>query len=128
VINQPLHMLVLAMLSSLLMTACGGGGNDAAERPQASTTSAAPLAVNVQLEGCVVNSEWMGARDTAVHVRTVDGRMVGTAFTNRQGVFVATVPARSTIVLDTAADGPGEIVLNTGSGSLSVAACLRTDL
>jgi hypothetical protein len=70
----------------------------------------------------------VGAPDTAVHVRTADGRLVGTTATNWRGVFVVTIPARSALVLDTDATGRGEIALNTGSGPFSVSACLRKDL
>jgi hypothetical protein len=49
---------------------------------------------------------------------------VGTTFTNSRGVFVVTVPARSSIVLDTAVAGPGGLVLDTGSSALTVASCL----
>jgi hypothetical protein len=124
--NTPTLVLATAMLSSLLLAGCGGSDNDSAEQAQASSPSVAPA--SVRIEGCVVNSQWGGARDTAVHLRTADGRVLGTAFTNRQGVFVATVPARSAIVLDTAASGPGEIVLNTGNDSMAVGACLLAAL
>jgi predicted small secreted protein len=129
VINKSLIVLASVMLSSLLIAGCGGGsgdGNDAAEPPQTTALSVAPA--NVQLEGCVVNSQWGGAPDTAVHVRTADGRLLATVFTGRQGVFVVTVPTRSAIVLDTDVAGAGEITLNTGSGSFSVGACLRSEL
>jgi hypothetical protein len=126
--TKPLLILASAMLSSLLVAGCGGGGsgNDVAEQPQPSSRSAAPA--SVQLEGCVVSPEWMGAPGTAVHVRTADGRIVGTAFTNPRGVFVVTVPARTDIVLTTVAAGSSEISLNTGGGSFSLGACLLADL
>ena len=123
-INKPSFILAPAMLSGLLVAGCGGG-NDVAE-PSQPSPQAAPA--SVQLEGCVVNSEWMGASGRAVHVRTADGRIVGTAFTNPSGVFVVTVPARTAIVLTTVAAGPGEIALDTGSGSFSLGACLLADL
>lgn len=126
--TKPLIILAPAILSSLLVAGCGGGGsgNDVAEQPQTSPQSVAPA--SVQVEGCVVNSEWMGAPGTAVHVRTADGRIVGTAFTNRRGIFVVSVPARTAIVLTTVAAGPGEIALDTGSASFSLGACLLADL
>ncbi len=130
-IKKFLSIAALSALSSLLVTGCGGGGssssdNDAAQVALASRQTAATA--TVQLEGCVVDSQWMSAPATAVHVRRADGRVVGTAFTNRRGVFVMTVPARTDIVLDTAVAGPGEMAFNTGSVSFSASACLLADL
>jgi len=82
----------------------------------------------VRLEGCVVDGQWMGAPGTAVHVRMADGRAVGTAITNAQGVFVMAVPAQSAIVLDTDVQATGGLVLNTGNAALSVAGCLVAGL
>ena len=125
-IEKTLRSFAPLVLASALLAGCGGGGVDGAETPQASSQTAA--AATVQIEGCVVDSQWMGVAASAVHVRASDGRLLGTAFTNRQGVFVVTVPVRIGIVLDTADSGPGEIALNTGSASLSVGACLLTGL
>jgi hypothetical protein len=125
--RKPL-VLMFAMLTSLPIVGCGGGASDnvPAEQPLATAQSVQPT--TVRLEGCVVNSQWMGASDIAVHLRTAEGRVVGTVFTNRQGVFFATVPSRSAIVLDTVASGPGEISLDTGNDSLSASGCLLADL
>ena len=128
-IEKTLRSFAPLVLASALLAGCGGGGVDGAETPQASSqTAAAAAAATVQIEGCVVDSQWMGVAASAVHVRASDGRLLGTAFTNRQGVFVVTVPVQIGIVLDTADSGPGEIALNTGSASLSVGACLLTGL
>lgn len=75
----------------------------------------------------MVDSHDVGAPGNAVHVRTAAGRTVGTAFTNSAGVCVVTVPARSANVVDTTEAGPGGLALNTGSGPLSVTACLFAD-
>jgi hypothetical protein len=105
----------------MLLAGCGGGDDGVLQVAAA----AQPMAkASVQLEGCVVGTDWLGAADTAVHVRTADVRTVGTTFTNSRGVFVVTVPARSSIVLDTAVAGPGGLVLDTGSSALTVASCL----
>ena len=121
-------VLALAAISASLFVAGCGGGNDAAAQPLALPIQNTQAALSVQLEGCVVTADSMAARDTPVQVRTADGRMVGTAFTDDRGVFVVTVPARSGIVLATAMGGSGEFALNTGNGSLSVAACLQSNL
>jgi len=116
--------VALSALSSLLTTGCGGGGTEAVAAPVAARQAAA--AASVQLEGCVVDAQWMGAAGVAVHARTADGRAVGTAFTNPRGVFVMTVPARSGIVVDITSDAQGGLALNTGSVAVSVASCLLT--
>lgn len=107
--------------ASLLLAGCNGGDDGVLQVAAA----AQPMAkASVQLEGCVVGTDWLGAADTAVHVRTADGRTVGTTFTNSRRVFVVTVPARSSIVVDTAVAGPGGLALDTGSSALTVASCL----
>jgi hypothetical protein len=125
--NNLLIILAPAILWSLLAAGCGGGGSDdVAEQPQASPR--VPAQASVQLEGCVVNSEWMGASDTAVHVRTADGRALDTVLTNGRGEFIMTVPARTAIVLTTIVAGPGDLALDTGSESRSLGACLLRDV
>jgi len=126
--RRALQIVAPWTLASLLVAGCGGGGsnNDAAQQAQASPQSVATA--TVQVEGCVINSQWVGAPGTAVHVRSADGHMLGTAFTNSRGVYVVTVPARTAIVVDTAVTGAGGLPLDTGSGSFSVGACLFADL
>lgn len=126
-INKSTLILAPAMLASLLLAGCGGGSDsDAAEQREASPRSEVPA--SIRLEGCVVNSEWMGAAGAAVHVRTPDGRAVGTVFTNPRGDFVMTVPARTTVLLDTVVAGAGGIAIDTGVLSLSLGGCLLADL
>jgi hypothetical protein len=80
-----LPLVASCALASLLVTGCGGGGiEEVVGQTTASRQSVA--AASVQLEGCVVDSKYMGVSGKAVHVRTVDGRTVGTAFTNSDGV------------------------------------------
>jgi hypothetical protein len=118
-------IVALSALSSVMLAGCGGGsssGIDALAAPVAQPQAA--VAASVRLEGCVVDAQWMGAAGVAVHVRTADGRAVGTAYTNTRGVFALSVPARSGIVVDTAVDAQGGLALQTGSAALSVAGCL----
>lgn len=121
-------ILASALLSSLLAAGCGGDGSAIEVAEQARTSSHSAMPASVRLEGCVVTSDWMAVPSTAVHLRTADGRVVGTVLTDARGVFVATVPARSDIALAMAVAGPSEMTLRTGSGPLSLGACLLTDL
>jgi len=130
-------MITLAGLG-LLLAACGGGGNSGISANDGEvfgltstsiTTRALPAEEpkrleSVQLEGCVVDSQWLSAAGVAVHVVLADGRAVGTAYTNAQGVFALKVPARSALVLSTDWAAPGAMMLNTGSQAMSASACL----
>lgn len=114
--------VALSLLSSLLVTACGGGGaSDAAAPPSAGPQG---VAASVQLEGCVVDAQWMGAADVAVHVRTADGRPVNTAFSDARGVYVVDVPARAEIRVDTDPEANAGLAMTTGDHAFSAAACL----
>lgn len=134
------HQLALQWLAlaglSLLLTACGGGNEFANDgdlyglKSTSMKTQELPQAEKpkppqtVQLEGCVVDDLWLSAPGIAVHVRTEDGRAVGSAITDTRGVFVVKVPARAAIVVATDWAGPAALALQTGSQSFSVAACL----
>lgn len=118
-----------AILAGLQLSACGGGGaagNELAEPAQALATT--PLPSTVRVEGCVVDSQWMGVPGAAIHVRTAQGRAVGTAVTKATGVFTLSVPAQSTLLVSTVAAGPADIEFNTADSPVSLGACLRPDL
>ena len=136
--NKTTHVQRLLALAAagLLLTGCGGGSSDSANDGEVfglTTTSVTTRAVpveepkrleSVQLEGCVVDRQWLSAAGVAVHVVLADGRAVGTAYTNARGVFALKVPARSAVVVSTDWAAPGALMLNTGSQAMSVAACL----
>jgi hypothetical protein len=131
-----LRCLTLAA-ASLNLVACGGGSGDSANDGEVfglTSTSVTTRALSpaqkqglpeaVQLEGCVVDSQWLSAAGVAVHVALADGRAVGTAFTDARGVFALKVPARSALVVSTDWAAPAALMLNSGSQAMSVAACL----
>lgn len=113
---------VLSALSGLLVLGCGGAGTDDPAVPRVQAESAATS--SVRLEGCVVDTQWLGAAGVAVHARMADGRAVGSAHTDSRGVFVLSVPARSAVVVQMVDDAQGGLAVDTGSGPLSVAGCL----
>jgi hypothetical protein len=121
-LRNPFLLATLAV-SNLMLVGCGGG--EINDLPNLAQSARLPAAASVLLEGCVVDSQWTGAASAAVHVRTEDGRPLGTALTNERGVFVLAVPANSNVVMDTEWGGTGGLALRTGSGSLSVAGCLQ---
>jgi hypothetical protein len=120
--RNPFLLATLAV-SNLMLVGCGGG--EINDLPSVAQSARQTAAATVLLEGCVVDSQWMGAARAAVHVRTEEGRPLGTALTNERGVFVLAVPANSNVVMDTEWAATGGLSLRTGSGSLSVAACLQ---
>jgi hypothetical protein len=127
----PLCTLALCGLLTALTTGCGGGGaaDDPAAQGEASpqaaeATAAAPA--EVRLEGCLVDNQSLPAPAGAVQARTADGRLVGSAYSNADGLFVLRVPARASIALDTLQGSRGEVALIAGDGPVSVGACLQT--
>ena len=116
-------LLATLAVSNLMLVGCGGGEID--NSANVAQSARQPASAKVLLEGCVVDSTWMGAASAAVHVRTEDGRPLGTALTNERGVFVLAVPANSNVVMDTEWGATGGLPLRTGSGPLSVAGCLQ---
>ncbi len=72
---------VAAVAAACLFTACGGGSTDTPP-----TTTPASSALQVQLEGCVVDQNDQ-PRATRVHAFSEDGRSVATATSSPQGVF-----------------------------------------
>lgn len=116
-------LLATVAVSNLMLVGCGG--SEINDLPSEAKSARQPAAATVLLEGCVVDSTWMGAANAAVHVRTEDGRPLGTALTNERGVFVLAVPANSNVVMDTEWGATGGLALRTGSGSLSLPGCFQ---
>lgn len=130
------RMLALASIG-LLLAGCGGSSSDIStdgEQYSLKTTSITtqampeeakrPLGQTVQLEGCVVDTLWLGAAGVAINVRSADGRAVGSAYTDTRGVFTLKVPARSALVVSMDWAGPPALTLQTGTEPLSLGACL----
>ena len=135
------QLLALAV-TGLLLAGCGGGSDSAIDAANdgevfgLTSTSITARALpaeeqkqpaSVQLEGCVVDSQWLSAAGVPVYVALADSRAVGTAYTDARGVFVLKVPARSAVVVSTDWAAPGALMLNTGSQAMSVAACLPSN-
>jgi hypothetical protein len=124
--------LALLALCAAAMTGCGGGDitEDAAMQAQVSSASPTALAetdapAQVRLEGCLVDHYELPATAGTVHALTADGRLVGTARSDANGVFTMRVPARASIVLKTHFDERSSLTVLTGNGSLFVGACLQ---
>jgi len=125
-----IHAGAAMLAAGLLLTGCGGGTSDdgsnvsdAQLRALATAAQAAPT--SVQLEGCVVDAQWMGAEGAAVHARTADGQLVGTAYSGARGVFALQVPARTPLVVDTVLGGVGGLTVTTGNSAVTLGGCLQ---
>jgi hypothetical protein len=93
--------------------------------PAAAARDAHELTVYaVTLKGCVVDQHWIPTTDATVHAFSADGRIVGTAFSDRLGAFMLKVPARSVIKLAVAAPGGDVRKVHSGVVALDVG-CLQ---
>lgn len=110
---------VAALLSAGLVAACGGGGEAVA-----SMLGDERAAARVRLEGCVVDQDGVPRTGSTVRALAADGRLIGDAASDAQGVFRFSAPARQTVTIALeGADGEG-LVVPTGGTDLSVGACL----
>ncbi|MBX3618593.1 MAG: hypothetical protein KF891_01175 [Rhizobacter sp.] len=116
---------VAAWACACLFTACGGGGSDAPS-PTVSTTASAEAAepATVQLEGCVLDAHDQ-PRAAAVHATDEDGRLLASAASSADGVFVLRVPAHAHVTLALDAGGHEPLPLLTGRSNVSLGGCLR---
>jgi hypothetical protein len=112
-----------------LATACGGGNNEPGEpRPVAAYRLSADVTPTdrwVQLEGCVVDEFYIPRTGTPVHALAADGRLVGGAASDMDGVFRVQVPARQSVSVRIDKPGGESLTVVTGRTNLSVGACLR---
>ncbi|HEX3142235.1 MAG TPA: hypothetical protein VHQ87_19410 [Rhizobacter sp.] len=119
---NPVRHTVAAWASACLLIACGGGSNEAST-PLAPNPVAASV-TQVQIEGCVADPR-DPTHATRVQAFGEDGRVIATAASNAQGVFVLKVPARQNVRIALDAAGHDALDLMTGSTNLSLGGCLR---
>lgn len=127
--HSALQSTALAALASLLV-ACGGG-NDDLILPLAQAAAAdvkhapAPAPATVRLEGCVVDEFFVPRTGTTVRLLGADGRLLGHATSDKDGVFTLQVPAQQVISVTVDKSGGEALVIPTARTNLSVGACLR---
>jgi hypothetical protein len=122
-----LSVTALSVLCAALLAACGGGDSDSDSvvplvRPAASEAGAS--ATSVRLEGCVVDEYFIPRTGTTVRVVSGDGRLIGHAISDRQGLFTLQVPAHQAVAVSIERVGGESLVVPTGRSDLSVGACL----
>lgn len=113
---------------ALALAACGGAD---ADRP-ASTSGPSPevgvlsrtATAYVTVEGCVATGVFTPRR-AAVGAVSSDGRLLGTAATNEDGVFVLQLPINTKVDIAVLEPGGYSIGLAVGSRPIVVTACLR---
>lgn len=133
--QAPLRRPALAGCTALvacvgaLVTACGGSNDDLAAPIRVTAYRLAadvtPTGHWAQLEGCVVDEYFIPRTGTSVQAQSADGRLVGTASSDMNGVFRMQVPARQTVSVRIDKPGGESLALVTGRSNLSVGACLR---
>lgn len=117
----PLLNRVAAAAVSCLVAACGGASSDTSTRtPTETAQSAAPA--SVQLEGCVLGPHDQ-PRAASVRALGEDGRLIGHAHSNAEGVFSLRVPAGAHLSL--ALEGEPGLAVMTGQHNVSLGGCLR---
>lgn len=94
----PAWAIASATAGLLSITGCGGGSDDSASPLAHSEASAATrAAASVQLEGCVVDEFFIPRTGTTVRLLGADGRLLGHASSNEDGVFTLQVPAQQVV-------------------------------
>jgi len=114
----------LSVLCAALLAACGGGSDESAV-PVALATDADRSATSVQLEGCVVDEFFIPRTGSSVRALSADGRLIGHATSDKDGLFRLQVPARQSVSVALERPGGEALVVRTGSASLSASGCLR---
>jgi hypothetical protein len=112
-------------LAALLLSACGGGGgvdDPATASAMAAGDSARTAAAMVDMEGCVVDHNFV-PHSGSVRALRADGRLLASAHTNANGVFVLRVPAQTTLKVELEAPDAQGIEMLTGRSNFSVGAC-----
>lgn len=115
---------VLAVLCAALLEACGGG-EAALPIAQAAGPAADRSTASVQLEGCVVDEFFIPRTGSSVRALSADGRLIGHATSDKDGLFRLQVPARQSVSVALERPGSDALVVLTGGTNFSVGGCLR---
>jgi len=117
---------VLSVLCAALLAACGGGSDEAAlSIAQAAGSDADRSAASVQLEGCVVDEFYIPRTGSGVRALSADGRLIGHATSDKDGLFRLQVPARQRVSVALERPGGEALVVRTGDVNLAANGCLR---
>ncbi len=119
----------LAACLGALALASGGGHNEGGEQSRVAayrlSNDMTPTDRWVQLEGCVVDEFFIPRIGTPVHALSTDGRLVGAASSDMDGVFRIPVPTRQPVAVRIGRPGGESLTVVTGRTNLSVGACLQ---
>ena len=122
----------LLALGTLLiaLTGCGGGGQtlDVAAIPGVGAWAVSATApASLSLKGCVVDESFIPRTGTPVKLVSADGRLLGNAISDGNGVFTIRVHARGTMAVSV--DKPGgerfDVTVPVAGESASLQGCLR---
>jgi len=115
---------------ALALAACGGADEDmpaARSSPSLKTSESPPTAsAYVAVEGCVATGVFTPRR-SAVGATSSDGRLLATASTNEDGVFVLQLPINPHADISVLEPGGYSIELAVGAWPIIMTGCLRVD-
>ena len=115
----------LATLAAVSLAASGGAGDALTEVGTTAgilRSGAAPSMV--RLEGCVVDAHFIPKTGTPLRVLAADGRLLGNALSDGDGIFRLRLPARQTVTIEIDRPAGEVLAVPIGNGNLSVGACL----
>lgn len=120
-----LGVVVFSALCATLLAACGGNDESTLPTVHAGGSTADRSVSSVQLEGCVVDEFFIPRTGSSVRALSADGRLIGHATSDKDGLFKLQVPAQQTVSVALERPGGEALVVLTGGANLSVGGCLR---
>lgn len=115
---------------ALALSACGGADDGmpaAASGPSPRISSLSRTATAyVAVEGCVAAGVFTPRR-AAVGAMSSDGRLLGTASTNEDGVFILQLPINTPVDISVLEPGGYSMALAVGTQPIVMTGCLRVD-
>jgi hypothetical protein len=115
-----------ALAACLALAACGGNGDTVLAAPRARAAAVESKSpASIQLEGCVAEEMRIPQAGIAVRATSPDGRLLGNATSDEDGVFRLRVPARQTLSIAIDATDGDALEVSTGRTNLSLGACLH---
>lgn len=112
----------------LLATACGGGGDEpAVVEASAVATRAEIRPAFVSVTGCVLDRFYIPSTGTPVRALAPDGRLLGSASSDRHGRFTLQLPSHSDVTLQVDRPDGESLPLRVNATRSTASNCLLDD-